>query len=82
MVPCHQHIVPCERRSLPVFSCPGDTDSSSRAHAVQHDNLCADKEPNWLPAPEGSFNLMPRLSAPRQAGLDGTWVPPAVQQVD
>ena len=41
--------------------------------------------PNWLPAPNGKFVLLLRLYWPNEAAptiLDGTWKPPAVQQVD
>jgi hypothetical protein len=33
---------------------------------------------NWLPAPEGGFNLCARLNYPKPEALDGTWRPPAV----
>lgn len=33
---------------------------------------------NWLPAPDGQFNLTARLYAPRPEALDGSWAPPAV----
>lgn len=42
------------------------------------------KEANWLPAPTGKFNLMLRLYWPKETPpsiIDGTWKPPAVQQV-
>ena len=35
---------------------------------------------NWLPAPKGPFHLMMRLYAPRTEVLDGSWVPPPVEQ--
>jgi hypothetical protein len=41
----------------------------------------ADKEPNWLPAPTGDFNLTMRLYAPKLEVLDGSWAPPAVKSV-
>jgi hypothetical protein len=37
-------------------------------------------ESNWLPAPEGGFNLCGRLYYPRPEVLDGTWVPAAVRK--
>lgn len=33
---------------------------------------------NWLPAPEGEFNLTARLYSPKSEALDGSWVPPAI----
>jgi hypothetical protein len=41
----------------------------------------ADKEANWLPAPQGPFNLMMRLYAPRSEALNGKWNPPPVMRV-
>ncbi len=43
------------------------------------------KVSNWLPAPNGNFVLILRLYWPNEtppANVDGTWKPPAVQQVD
>ena len=39
------------------------------------------KESNWLPAPSGGFNLILRVSWPQESVLNGSWLPPAVQQV-
>ncbi|MFG1820683.1 DUF1254 domain-containing protein [Kribbella sp. NPDC049174] len=36
---------------------------------------------NWLPAPEGGFNLCARLYYPKPEVLDGTWTPPPVTKV-
>ncbi len=41
----------------------------------------ADKEGNWLPAPSGTFSLFLRAYWPDKAILDGTWMPPAVEQM-
>jgi hypothetical protein len=41
----------------------------------------ADKEANWLPAPQGPFNLTMRLYAPRSEALTGKWNPPPVMRV-
>ena len=41
----------------------------------------ADKESNWLPAPEGPFWLVLRTYGPGQAILDKTWQVPPVKQV-
>ncbi|QAY97345.1 hypothetical protein CWB41_11250 [Methylovirgula ligni] len=44
----------------------------------QNDNPGSDKEPNWLPAPKGPFNLTMRLYAPTPDALTGKWSPPPV----
>jgi len=40
-----------------------------------------DKESNWLPAPDGTFSLYIRCYWSDQAILDGSWMPPQVEQV-
>jgi hypothetical protein len=47
---------------------------------IQHDP--PPSEGNWLPAPEGNFNLMLRMYWPKRQALDGTWKPPAVERTD
>jgi len=47
----------------------------------QHESPGKDKEANWLPAPEGPFNLTMRLYAPKSPALTGKWNPPAVEKV-
>ena len=39
-----------------------------------------DKESNWLPAPDGPIYVVMRIYWPKEAALDGSWKPPAVQQ--
>jgi len=51
---------------------------------VQNQSPGADKEANWLPAPPDKFVLMLRMYWPKDKPpsiLDGSWKPPAVQQV-
>jgi hypothetical protein len=42
----------------------------------------ADKESNWLPAPNGPFSLYIRAYWADKAIIDGSWMPPAVQRVN
>jgi hypothetical protein len=48
---------------------------------IQNENPGPDHEPNWLPSGNGPFNLMLRLYWPKQAILDGSWHPPALERV-
>jgi hypothetical protein len=51
---------------------------------IQHDAPSTDREPNWLPASEGNFNLTMRLYWPTSdppSILDGSWTPPPVTRV-
>jgi hypothetical protein len=41
----------------------------------------ADKESNWLPAPNGTFSLYIRGYWADKAMLDGTWTPPTIEKV-
>jgi hypothetical protein len=43
---------------------------------VQKGSPGADKESNWLPAPDGPFFAILRLYLPKQLALDGTWKAP------
>jgi hypothetical protein len=49
---------------------------------VQNASPGSDKETNWLPAPKDEFSLYIRCYWPRQAVLDGTWKPPAVERAN
>jgi hypothetical protein len=40
-----------------------------------------EKEANWLPAPEGAFNLCLRLYWPKDEILSGNWTPPPVKKI-
>ena len=48
---------------------------------LQKESPGADKEPNWLPAPEGPFAVIMRLYWPEPPALDGTWKAPVPEQV-
>jgi len=48
---------------------------------IQKDSPGADKESNWLPAPNGPIYVAMRLYWPKDSALDGSWKPPAVQRV-
>jgi hypothetical protein len=41
----------------------------------------ADKETNWLPAPDGNFSLYVRAYWGKEGILDGSWTPPVIKQV-
>ena len=43
---------------------------------VQNESPGADKEANWLPAPDGPFTVFMRIYWPKPEALDGTWQPP------
>jgi hypothetical protein len=55
---------------------------------IQKDSPGADKEANWLPAPDGPIYLAMRLYWPKQTPPsilppgEGTWQPPGLQQAD
>ena len=44
----------------------------------QNESPGKDREANWLPAPNGPFNLTMRLYAPKSEALTGKWVPQPV----
>jgi hypothetical protein len=51
---------------------------------IQKDSPGKDREINWLPAPQGDFNLTLRMYWPkieRPSILDVSWVPPPVTKV-
>jgi hypothetical protein len=52
---------------------------------IQSDAPAREKASNWLPAPEGEFNLTLRMYWPKSDGpsiLDGSWSPPAIMKLD
>ena len=48
---------------------------------IQNKSPGPEKESNWLPSPEGSFNMVLRLYLPQPQALNGTWQLPIVQKV-
>lgn len=43
---------------------------------VAHQSPGADREANWLPAPEGPFQMILRLYWPKEEALNGSWEAP------
>lgn len=48
---------------------------------IQHDSPGKMKQANWLPAPAGDFNVTLRIYWPKESMLDGSWKPPAIQNI-
>jgi hypothetical protein len=48
---------------------------------LQKDPPSAARQQNWLPAPEGPFNVTMRLYWPKPEALDGRWVPPGIREI-
>jgi hypothetical protein len=57
-------------------------DDGSLSLYLQHDSPGPEKASNWLPAPEGSFNVFMRLYWPKREILDGAWKPQAIERVE
>jgi hypothetical protein len=51
-------------------------DDGSLTVSVQKDSPGADKEANWLPAPDGPFYIVMRIYFPKAEALNGTWRKP------
>jgi hypothetical protein len=49
---------------------------------LQHESPGSDRESNWLPVSQDTFNLAFRTYQPGQAILDGTWQAPPVTRAD
>jgi len=56
-------------------------DDGSFTIYVQHDTPLADKQNNWLPAPDGQFYMLLRLYLPDETIIDGTWELPTIKKV-
>jgi len=48
---------------------------------IQNQSPGADKEANWLPAPQGQFSVIARLYWPKDEALHGEWKPPQPQKL-
>lgn len=55
-------------------------DGSLTLH-IQHDIPAGVPEGNWLPSPDGAFNVALRTYLPQATIVDGTWFPPAIEHV-
>jgi hypothetical protein len=49
---------------------------------LQHESPGREKEPNWLPAPDGLFSLQMRCYWPEPESLDPLYAPPEVERVE
>jgi hypothetical protein len=49
---------------------------------IQKDSPGADREANWLPAPDGPIYMVMRLYWPKPEALNGQWQPPAIVRVE
>jgi hypothetical protein len=74
--------LPINRYSIGQYTegLKNNTDGSVDIY-IQKTSPGTDKESNWLPAPEGSFNMVLRLYLPQPQALNGTWQLPEVQKV-
>ncbi|ORA21165.1 DUF1254 domain-containing protein [Mycobacterium aquaticum] len=57
-----------------------DPDGGITIH-VQNQSPGADKEANWLPAPDGPFQMILRLYWPKEEALNGTWKAPQAVKI-
>ena len=48
--------------------------------AVQHDRP-AERDVNWLPAPQAPFRMSLRIYRPEPSVLNGAWKPPPIEPV-
>jgi hypothetical protein len=72
----------------PMLSGMKKNDDGSLTLYIQKDNPGADKEANWLPAPNGPIYMVLRLYWPKTDAPsilppgEGTWAPPALRKAD
>jgi hypothetical protein len=48
---------------------------------IQNEHPGAERESNWLPAPNGPLGVTMRLYAPNRGALNGDWNPPPIRRV-
>jgi hypothetical protein len=48
---------------------------------LQHEPPAGARADNWLPAPEGPFELSLRLYEPEQSATNGVWSPPTISRI-
>jgi len=73
---------PINRYSMSIRTNPVYEADGSLVIYIQNESPGADKEANWLPAPQGKFHLMMRLYWPDEtipSIIDGSWVIPPVK---
>jgi hypothetical protein len=68
-------------RSLVLVTIAGRNGEGSLTLYAGAKSPGADKESNWLPAPEGPFSLYIRAYWAEKPVLDGQWKPPLVSRV-
>lgn len=79
---------PLNKFTVSMRDKPKFGDDGSLTLYFQHDSPGADKEANWLPAPEGKFLLTMRMYWPKEEQPsilppgEGEWKPPAVVKVE
>jgi hypothetical protein len=56
-----------------------NSDGSIDIH-IQQKSPGKNTESNWLPAPEGKFNVLMRIYWPKPAAINGEWIIPPVQK--
>jgi uncharacterized protein (TIGR03000 family) len=65
----------------PMLANLNKNDDGSLTIYIQKDSPGKDKEPNWLPAPDGPIFIVMRVYWPKKEALEGEWKPPAVKSV-
>ncbi len=74
--PIHRYLI-----NSPMLSGMKKNADGSLTLYIQKDSPGKDRESNWLPAPDGPAYIVMRLYWPKEAALQGTWQPPAIETV-